>query len=195
MSPTSPNKPSIPSPTTGRFKRLFSSTLATTLLVILAIAALIVVYSYFSDQYDRAMYRQVYGAVEQIRHDIMDPAGALEIHANGFPDVRGNGTLEIYKCLPDVKCPIVDRKWFVPVLPGQEEQFVRTIMQREGYRITLKNLSECTSLEVGRSCDLDGNNGNLSISTGLTVADPAKAPARDVSPKVWRVVGVGMGLK
>jgi hypothetical protein len=163
------------------------------LVALFALVALLLV----SDIRDRMEFSYIYQQVEQIRHSAIGPAGGVEVHAAGFPVVRGDGLPDILShCLGDMKCPEVSREWLVSVELGREQEFARAILQHAGYEITSGDRSPC-SLDISNVCGVSGLKGSheMSIDVRRVSSDTPQPPVRDVSPKVWRVVGVGMGLK
>lgn len=77
----------------------------------------------------RLRFATVYNEVEKVRHDVIVPAGGVDIYS---PQVRGNGWFDTLGCI-DTSCPDVSRTWLIPIPIGQEDQFVHNLMTTEGY--------------------------------------------------------------
>lgn len=105
---------------------------------------------------------------------------------------KGNGLFSRLSCLPDTKCPTIQRTWYVPMDQGSEQQGVSDILKKSGYAPQLNN-PPCV-LKSYSDCYAFANNQEVALS--LTIASPASGqPAVNVSPKVWTKVIVNADLK
>jgi hypothetical protein len=154
------------------------------LLVAVALGAFLV-----NDIPSRMRYSATYNQLEMIKKDVMEPAGAVQQPGE---EKRGNGVIDtIFNCGPDVSCPTVGAGWYVPVELGKEQEFARTILQRKGYTVTAGDRNPC-SLDKTSDCGVSGNKDNYDIGISIRAVGPQapNPPTTDVSPKIWRDVGM-----
>ncbi len=141
----------------------------------------------------RQRFAVVNDEVERVRAEVMEPVGAVERIEGDRPDIRGNGVFGSLRCYL-ASCPIINRQWFVPIQPGKEEKFMKSILQTGDYQIESEAVLDCTKLDVGNVCSTTGRKGNLSMSARIYALGDVKAPTHDVSPKQWRLVGLEVVL-
>lgn len=130
-------------------------------------------------------FNVVQDEVEKIRKDVIEPAGGI---ADGS-DARGSTPWEFWKCM-DVACPNVSQAWNVPIESGKEADFIKMVFAKEGYPVESPPPSYCKSWQPGDSCDASSRKGNLYMS--VSIGPVSQVPAKDVSPFVWRSVGISL---
>lgn len=141
----------------------------------------------------RARFTTTYNEVEKIRRDVMNPAGAMERNDKLYKaDVRGDGIIDlVFGCGSDVACPTIGRVWFTPIEPGKEADFLKLILQNNGYRIADKLPENCTT---GHWCGVSGEKEHFRIGIDIS-QNESNAPTTDVSPKKWRAVDIRVSYR
>jgi hypothetical protein len=125
-------------------------------------------------------------AMEKIRRNVMDPMGAIE--RTEAAAVVQDSLLNPFDCI-DEACPYALRSWFVPLGHTEEIAFTRSILEKEGYEITLEDPQTCT-IEEERICGFMGRNDQFVIQTKAVDVGAIEPPNKDVSPKRWRYVTI-----
>lgn len=95
-------------------------------MALVGIAVLVPSTTFALQRYAERQFRTVQTAMDVVRL----PAGAVD--RLDQRSERGRN-LEILSCLPDAHCPAVEREWFVPVAAGDENAFIDSVFDLQGY--------------------------------------------------------------
>lgn len=131
--------------------------------------------------------------MEKVRQDFMVPMGGVELtdsfsHREAAPGLVGG----FFKC-GTVQCPRIERAWYVKIMPGDEERLIRSIMARDGYRVTeVSDLKKCGVNDSNAfGCNIGGMKDLKEMGVRIGPDSPKNA-FEDISPKVWRRVDVSI---
>lgn len=107
---------------------------------------------------------------------------------------RGDGSISLLLCLPDVSCPFVDGLVLAAIEPGKELEFMKNIAEEQGYHnISSKFTKDCDLLDkeylsYGLDCEISAYNSHKQIQISISTNYNRVSYYKDITPKVWRKV-------
>lgn len=152
-----------------------------TVLTILAIFVILI------DLQDRAAFTKVDNEINRIENEAISPKQATLVAGSTF--AKGDGLLSQLSCLPDTKCPIIQKAWNVPTKDGEEAMSIHTLTEQTGYTIG----TDCPAADQ-TSCSVIAQKNSFNTVFSIDKAHVVPAAGQDHS-KTWKKLTVSVELK
>lgn len=171
-------------------------------LIVGAIFGLIVIVGLGTYEVIDYHYRSRFNAVKQVVDSIetksIKPIGGKAWEDPRYPYARamGDGLMGMADCNATVSCPHITNTWLVPIEPGKEYEFIKSLATTNGFDSAIDKTKTNCDLgivgETGNTCEAQGTAGTLYIAIHVERIEKENMPQSlsDVSPRIWRNVMV-----